>query len=192
MDSFLGQELSWPASKVDDLVLPVIHKMGQRSTNNASKQTDLTSYFNAGTGTGAAYVPRKKQAYASKRLQKIVSDYRKERKAKGLTPGISPSPDSGDSGTTIPEGSSAPAKRKRKTNRAGGSTTPTVEELSGPPAKKKRTSTQRKRKLTEDGDSDGEMRGSISADVAPQRSFRPRRGAGAAQTAVENESEDDA
>lgn len=185
--SFLGQELGWSTAKVDDLLLPVIHKMGQRTASTAGKQSDLTTFFDtSNTGT---YAPRKKQAYASKRLQKIVADYRKERKAKGLTPGISPVPGLDRNAT---EERSSPVKGKRKRSRAKKSTTPTDEEHA-PPAKKKRAPARRKRKVADEAsdDGDGEVQGSVTSDAAPNRGLRPRRGAaGGLAKVVESESED--
>ncbi|KAH7106359.1 hypothetical protein BKA62DRAFT_686909 [Auriculariales sp. MPI-PUGE-AT-0066] len=180
LQHFLGQELGWSTEKVDELVLPVIHKMGQRKTAaNASKQSDLVAYFDTTGGTGT-YSPRKKQAYASKRLQKIVSDYRKERREKGLTPGRSPAPD----GAT--DGPSAPAKRKRKTSRAKKSTTPTEEELA-PPAKKKRSRAQPKKQANR-SDED-EVQGSVTSDAVPDRGLRLRRSVATARAIIESDSD---
>ncbi|EJU04895.1 hypothetical protein DACRYDRAFT_104789 [Dacryopinax primogenitus] len=78
MRVFLRDELGWNASKVDETLLPIIRKVGQRGkAAQANKQGTLTSFFDVSVGTGA-YEPRKRQAYSSKRLQKVVSDFRKE------------------------------------------------------------------------------------------------------------------
>ncbi|KAJ6609224.1 hypothetical protein B0H10DRAFT_2065124 [Mycena sp. CBHHK59/15] len=82
---FLYSELGWPPVKVDELLLPVIQKIRKRGQAGAlNKQGDLNGYFDvAGSGTVA---PRKHQAYASKRLQQVVSDFRKKRKHGFKTP----------------------------------------------------------------------------------------------------------
>lgn len=96
INRFLGEELGWTQNKVDDLLLPIIQKMGKRGkVNNTSKtcnsssthyyrqeaalnkQGTLNGFFDMSVGTGA-YAPRKRQPYASKRLQKVVSEFRKE------------------------------------------------------------------------------------------------------------------
>ncbi|KZT53232.1 hypothetical protein CALCODRAFT_520157 [Calocera cornea HHB12733] len=75
---FLREELGWNASKVDETLLPIIRKVGQRGkAAQVNKQGTLSSYFDVSVGSGA-YEPRKRQAYSSKRLQKVVSDFRKE------------------------------------------------------------------------------------------------------------------
>ncbi|KIY67260.1 PIN domain-like protein [Cylindrobasidium torrendii FP15055 ss-10] len=78
---FLFQELGWRKEKVDDLLVPIIQKARKRGQTDAlNKQGDLNGYFDVTGGSGTA-VPRKKQAYASKRLQQVVMDYRRKRKA---------------------------------------------------------------------------------------------------------------
>lgn len=98
---FLNAELSWSAQKVDDTVLPIIRKVGQRGKvrlptqfcfvtttdhrtthnrnkqpGNANKQSTMDAFFDTSLGSGTA-APRKRAPYASKRLQKVVTDYRK-------------------------------------------------------------------------------------------------------------------
>jgi DNA excision repair protein ERCC-5 len=63
---------------VDETLLPIIRKVGQRGkAQQANKQGTLNGFFDVSVGTGA-YEPRKRQAYESKRLQKVVSEFRKE------------------------------------------------------------------------------------------------------------------
>ncbi|KDQ14344.1 hypothetical protein BOTBODRAFT_32808 [Botryobasidium botryosum FD-172 SS1] len=77
---FMYDELSWPAAKVDETLLPIIRKVGQRGKAvGANKQATLNNFFDVSIGAGT-YAPRPRQAYASKRLQKIVTDFRKEQK----------------------------------------------------------------------------------------------------------------
>lgn len=93
--AFLHSELSWNQGRVDELLLPIIKKMGKRTTATAlNRQGTLASYIegvglsDANTFSGGSGSARRKTAYASKRLQKIVNDHRKEqmaakRKARG-------------------------------------------------------------------------------------------------------------
>lgn len=64
------------------------------------------------SGAGS-YAPRRRQAYASKRLQQVVSDFRKERaKVQGRQAG-SPAPS--QDGDFAPEDEVGPSKKRRKT-----------------------------------------------------------------------------
>lgn len=44
-----------------------------------NKQSNLTEFFDVSAGMGA-FVPKKRQAYTSKRLQNVVADFRKQQK----------------------------------------------------------------------------------------------------------------
>lgn len=44
-----------------------------------NKQSNLSEYFDVSVGMGA-YVPKKRHAYTSKRLQDVVADFRKQQK----------------------------------------------------------------------------------------------------------------
>ncbi|KAG8908313.1 DNA repair protein rad2, partial [Tulasnella sp. 408] len=80
--TFLSEELGWSRNKVDETLLPIIKRVGQRGRPNAiNKQSNLNSFFDITAGVGS-YAPKQKQAYASKRLQKVVSDFRKKGKGK--------------------------------------------------------------------------------------------------------------
>ncbi|QRV89469.1 DNA repair protein UVH3 [Ceratobasidium sp. AG-Ba] len=85
---FLGEELSWNTSKVDETLLPIIRRMTQRSTaTGANKQGTLASFIEmsgASTSGGATHAPRKRQAYASKRLQQVVAEYRARKAGEDL------------------------------------------------------------------------------------------------------------
>ncbi|KAJ7928931.1 hypothetical protein B0H13DRAFT_2228860 [Mycena leptocephala] len=86
---FLYAELSWSPGKVDELLLPIIQKIRKRGQSGAlNKQGDLNGFFDI-SGSGIV-APRKRQAYASKRLQQVVSDYRKKRKHGSKSPAASP------------------------------------------------------------------------------------------------------
>ena len=91
----LREELGWNQPKSDELLLPVIQRINKRGAAAATnKQSNLDTYFGGSIGNvGGSAIPRKRQAYTSKRLQKVVTDYREEQK-----------------------------KRSRKTTKRGGST----------------------------------------------------------------------
>ncbi|KAI5122769.1 hypothetical protein M0805_009851 [Coniferiporia weirii] len=77
---FFKEELSWNPSKVDELLLPIIHKMNKRGQEAAAnRQGTLNDFFSVSLGNGAAE-PRKNQAYASRRLQALVTEHRKAQK----------------------------------------------------------------------------------------------------------------
>ncbi|KAF8604529.1 PIN domain-like protein [Ceratobasidium sp. AG-I] len=105
---FLGEELSWNTSKVDETLLPIIRRMTQRtSAAGANRQGTLTSFLDVTgnpTSSGATHAPRKRQAYASKRLQQVVSEYRARKAGEDL-------PDEEDEAESE---SGSKAKRKAK------------------------------------------------------------------------------
>lgn len=113
---FFNSELGWHQSKVDELLLPIIRKMGKRGQSSVAKQGSLTSFFDVPLG-GAA--PRKRQAYASRRLQQVVSDFRKERV---MQQSAESSAASGEEDATIGSDSEVkekPAKRRKTTAAKG-------------------------------------------------------------------------
>jgi len=71
----------------------------------ANKQATLSNYFDVSIGAGT-YAPRPRQAYASKRLQKVVTDFRKEQKRLGDA-----GEDSEGEGSTSAPGEEEPAKK---------------------------------------------------------------------------------
>jgi len=94
---------------VDDLLLPVIQKMGKRGQAAAmNKQGNLNDFFDVTSGNGT-YAPRKRQAYASKRLQQVVSDWRREQQKP-----------TGESDAPDEESEEGPAKKKVKTKSPAG------------------------------------------------------------------------
>ncbi|KZT73017.1 PIN domain-like protein [Daedalea quercina L-15889] len=114
---FFNSELGWSQPKVDDLLLPIIHKMGKRGQSTTNKQGNLAGFFDVPVG-GAA--PRKRQAYASKRLQQVVSDFRKERAKAQSAESSDAASNSGErQSQSDDEYSEAPAK-KRKTSKTNG------------------------------------------------------------------------
>lgn len=78
----LREELGWGQQKSDELLLPVIQRVNKRgAAAAANKQSNLDAYFGDSIGSvGGSAIPRKRQAYTSKRLQKVVTDYREEQR----------------------------------------------------------------------------------------------------------------
>ncbi|KAL1949520.1 hypothetical protein VTO73DRAFT_8401 [Trametes versicolor] len=118
---FFNAELGWDQIKVDDLLLPIIRKMSKRSQNAApTMQGNLAGFFDLPVGASAA--PRKRQAYASKRLQQVVQDFRKQQAKQRGSP--TPAPDGDDAGAGSDyEGTEKAARRpakKRKTTQSEG------------------------------------------------------------------------
>ncbi|KAI0044031.1 hypothetical protein FA95DRAFT_1562646 [Auriscalpium vulgare] len=114
--SLFQQELGWSSSKVEELLLPIIQKMNKRGQANAlNKQGNLNEYLNVTSGQGA-YAPRKQKAYASKRLQQVVNDFRKEQaKLKQASGSDTPVPDASASSSSDDDSTAAPlAKGKGK------------------------------------------------------------------------------
>lgn len=78
----LREELGWNQQKSDELLLPVIQRVTKRGVAAAAnKQSNLDTYFGDSIArVGGSAIPRKRQSYTSKRLQKVVTDYREEQK----------------------------------------------------------------------------------------------------------------
>ncbi|KAJ7170760.1 hypothetical protein C8R43DRAFT_1059410 [Mycena crocata] len=108
---FIYAELGWPPAKVDDMLLPVIQKIRKRGQSGAlNKQGDLNGFFDvSGSGT---IVLRKRHAYSSKRLQQVVTDFRKKRKHGSKSAEQDASSQSGDD--DVP-----PVKKKAKAKATG-------------------------------------------------------------------------
>ncbi|GJJ08585.1 hypothetical protein Clacol_002804 [Clathrus columnatus] len=84
LHQFFHDELSWSQAKVDQLLVPIIRKIGQRNQSNAvNKQGTLNNYFETSFGSGIS-APRRRQAYSSKRLQQVVTDFRAAQKSAGI------------------------------------------------------------------------------------------------------------
>ncbi|KAL1738662.1 hypothetical protein HDZ31DRAFT_69757, partial [Schizophyllum fasciatum] len=76
---FFYGELGWSQGKVDELLLPIISRMGKRGQAQTTNQQGTLNAFLDVTGETGAQAPRRRQAYASKRLQQVVSDFRRKR-----------------------------------------------------------------------------------------------------------------
>ena len=83
----LREELGWSQQKSDELLLPVIQRVNKRgAAAAANKQSNLDTHFGDSIGSvGGSAIPRKRQAYTSKRLQKVVTDYREEQRKRSRT-----------------------------------------------------------------------------------------------------------
>ncbi|CAA7266955.1 unnamed protein product [Cyclocybe aegerita] len=118
---FLHQELGWQRSKVDDLLLPIIQKMNKRQQAAAlNRQGDLNNYLDISAGSGT-HAPRQRQAYASKRLQQVISDFRVRQRSGSSTPAPSgsPSPHESKNGDSNASDVEEPPTKKRKKSAAG-------------------------------------------------------------------------
>ena len=109
---FFGEELHWPHPKTDDLLLPIIQKMNKRTKAGAvNRQGVLNDWMGLSVAGGSGTMaPRQRQAYASKRLQEVVKDFRKRRAGEA-------SRSREGSVGQVEDGSEAeeePAKKKRK------------------------------------------------------------------------------
>lgn len=79
-----------------------------------NRQGNLTSFFKVAPGSGS-YAPRKRQAYGSKRLQEVVTDFQKQqaqRKRGSTSTAVS---DHDETDDFVPEDDHEPAIKKRKT-----------------------------------------------------------------------------
>jgi len=83
----LREELGWNQQKSDELLLPIIQRVNKRGAAAAANtQSNLDAYFGNSIGNvGGSAIPRKRQAYTSKRLQKVVTDYREEQRKRSRT-----------------------------------------------------------------------------------------------------------
>jgi DNA excision repair protein ERCC-5 len=75
----LSGELGWSISKVDDEVLPIVHRIARRSNGifaNTTQQGSLDSFFDMSGGGTAVFAPKVRQANPSKRLQAVVQRFR--------------------------------------------------------------------------------------------------------------------
>lgn len=115
--SFLHEELGWHETKVDDLLLPIIQKMSKRNQAvSMNRQGNLNGFFDMAPGAGLC-VPRKRQAYASKRLQQVVSDFRKEQARMQGRGTRTPIPDQDQDHDSDIEDDAAPPKKRTKTRK---------------------------------------------------------------------------
>ncbi|TFK49959.1 PIN domain-like protein [Heliocybe sulcata] len=110
---FLHEELGWGQSKVDDLLLPIIQKVGKRGQTAAmNRQGNLDTFFDVTAGSGT-YAPRKRQAYTSKRLQEVVRNFRDQRSKSKDSASATTSPSPRDGAGESDDAS--PARKRRKT-----------------------------------------------------------------------------
>lgn len=83
--------------------------------NAINRQGNLNVFFDVSAGSGTA-APRKRQAYASKRLQQVVSDFRKKRKSAGTSTTAESSSDD-DSQKSEEREDVQPPKKKQRTSK---------------------------------------------------------------------------
>jgi len=155
----------------------------------------METYFDASVGSGT-YAPRKRAPYASKRLQKVVTDFRKEQKLRASASEVEEHDSSGgDSSPNAKPSSKARAQKSRKrkatskqasktkkrSNQPSDSSSPasvdgskSVARKQKPIAKKRRTA----RSISTSDDDDGAESGQDGSGVVPDRplavKLRPR------------------
>ena len=81
-----------------------------------NKQSNLSDYYDVSAGMGA-YVPKKRHAYTSKRLQDVVADFRKQQKSGSST--IASQHESEGSDNSVDEYNESTSRKKRKVGQKG-------------------------------------------------------------------------
>ena len=81
-----------------------------------NKQSNLSEYFDVSVGMGA-YVPKKRHAYTSKRLQDVVMDFRKQQKSGSST--MASQHESEGSDNSADEYNEGTSRKKRKMGQTG-------------------------------------------------------------------------
>jgi DNA excision repair protein ERCC-5 len=81
-----------------------------------NKQSNLSEYFDVSAGMGA-YVPKKRHAYTSKRLQDVVADFRKQQKSGSSA--IASQHESEGSDNSVDEYNESTSRKKRKVGQKG-------------------------------------------------------------------------
>ncbi|KAL1306062.1 hypothetical protein AAFC00_004188 [Neodothiora populina] len=77
--SFLMATIGWSQERTDEVLVPVIKDMNRRMDEGT--QSNITAFFDGGTGTGA-YAPRKKVDMGSKRMGSALERLAREAKRK--------------------------------------------------------------------------------------------------------------
>ncbi|KAJ7227291.1 hypothetical protein GGX14DRAFT_418925 [Mycena pura] len=166
---FLYVELHWSPEKADELLLPVIQKIRKRGQAGAlNKQGNLNGFFDV-TGSGTV-APRQRQAYASKRLQQVVSDFRKKRKHSSKSPAMA----SQSGGSPSEDDDDMPTKKRAKKGKAKADGKSRRGATRGRGRGVKKGSS---RKLVSDDESDfdaGDMAASPGPELAAQLRPRPK------------------
>jgi DNA excision repair protein ERCC-5 len=87
-----------------------------------NKQGNFNEFFDVSAG-GGTYAPRKRQAYSSKRLQQVVSEFRSEKakvpKGQSPTPGVSEESTGSGADNDAVDAEEGPVKKRRKTKGRG-------------------------------------------------------------------------
>ncbi|KAF7970071.1 hypothetical protein HWV62_25044 [Athelia sp. TMB] len=179
---FLREELGWGQTKVDDLLLPIIQKVAKRGQASAlNKQGNLDNFLDVSTG-GSAFAPRKRQAYSSKRLQEVVSEFRKGQRNPSVGASPAPASSSGSPERDAEMDTEGPSKKRRKTKGKGKARTDVAASISKkPPGRGRgrgRAAPGRKKAATpievESGDEDEEYVGASGDAVGFAPELRPR------------------
>ncbi|CAE6394403.1 unnamed protein product [Rhizoctonia solani] len=142
---FLGDELSWATEKVDEAIVPIIRRMTQRSSVSAPQAFVQHLIANmsgsAFASNNATRAPKKSQAYASKRLQQVVAEYRARKSGESVPNedklGTDPS---SDQRKAKGKGTAKPRASKKKKSRGTGDQEPEDSVADPKGAKRKRAS----------------------------------------------------
>lgn len=122
---FLRHELGWRQTKVDELLLPIIQKMNKRGQAAAlNRQNNLNEFLDISAGSGT-HAPRRNRAYESKRLQQVISEFRKKNKQRSGSNTPVPGSQTGDGSQDESEGmkeveDGTSRKRQRKSSKTNG------------------------------------------------------------------------
>ncbi|KAH9481605.1 DNA repair protein rad13 [Psilocybe cubensis] len=119
--TFFHQELGWSQAKVDELILPILQKMNKRNQacfliRNIC-QGNLNEFLDIAAGSGT-HAPRQSRAYQSKRLQQVISDFRKRQKSGSAQPSSrsnTPLPEEKSDASGSGDNTSPPSKKRRTT-----------------------------------------------------------------------------
>lgn len=152
---FFQEELGWGQEKVDGILLPIVQKLNKRNQAAAlNKQSDLNSFFDVTAGTGT-YTPRNRTAYASKRLQEVINDFRNKRKRNPASPSPLPTPHSRPESAS--DDDAGPTNKRKKSTRGKGKTrasTSGTRHRQGGRQRGRGTSSRKSRVTPSDNDSD--------------------------------------
>lgn len=145
-----------------------------------NKQGNLNEFFDVSAGSGT-YAPRKRQAYSSKRLQQVVSEFRNEKtKLKTGPSDISENSGEGGNETDTEKGLDKKRRKTEKIGKAQAESGQPTRKTAGRGRRKGRSRDTRAGKITEMVDNEGDEDEYVgdSGDAvgfAPQLRPRPKR-----------------
>lgn len=95
---FLMESFTWPEKKADEVLIPIIREMNKRKVSSffygycaqcsgtnvvylpktLGQQSNIASFFDSSGGTSSTFTPHKRKPHSSKRVQKIVNQWRRQ------------------------------------------------------------------------------------------------------------------